>query len=189
MCSGSGRPERVGSSARCSWASSGAASLSSWPPRGRNGPYCGRAPGVGNGRARGRCTLQCPDDAHRWGSGSYRTRTSYASAPRPAGADRGAQAVLGATRQSGGLLRVGGRVCLRTPVPPPRVAPSQQSLAGRPLGAASRRWITRLPTARPRAHRRARPRTRWPCPQPCHQARDAPAPSGLEAFLQRTDLP
>ena len=66
-----------------------------------------------------RCALRRSGDAHRQGSGSYRARTSCASAPRPASADRGAQAVLGATPQSGGLLRVRSQVCLRTPVPSP----------------------------------------------------------------------
>ena len=43
---------------------------------------------------------------------------------RAAGAAGNAKAGLGATRQSEGLLRVRGRARLRTPAPPPRVAPS-----------------------------------------------------------------
>ena len=50
--------------------------------------------------AGGRCALRHSGDAHRQGSGSYRTPTSCASAPRAASADRDAQAVLGATPQS-----------------------------------------------------------------------------------------
>ena len=80
--------------------------------------------------AGGRCALRRSGDAHRQGAGSCRTRTSCASAPRAASADRGAQAVLGATPQSGGLLRVRGQVCLRTPVP----APSGRSQPAIPPG-------------------------------------------------------
>ena len=82
--------------------------------------------------AGGRCALRHSGDAHRQGSGSYRTRTSCASAPRAASADRGARAVLGATPQSGGLLRVRSQVCLRTPVP----SPSGRSQPAVPCGKA-----------------------------------------------------
>ena len=66
-----------------------------------------------------RCALRSPCDARRQIAGSYRTRTFCASAPRPASADRGAEAVLGATPQSEGLLRVRRQVRLRTPVSSP----------------------------------------------------------------------
>ena len=43
-----------------------------------------------------------------------------------------------------------GARCVCAPLsPPPRVAPSQQSRAGRPFSTASRRWITRSPAACP----------------------------------------
>ncbi len=84
--------------------------------------------------AGGRCAVRRSGDAHRQGSGSYRTRTSCASAPRADSADRGAQAVLGATPQSEGLLRVRGQVCLRTPVP----SPSGRSQPAVPCGKVSR---------------------------------------------------
>jgi len=64
-------------------------------------------------------------------------QTSCASLSRAAGAAGLTRTGLGATRQSKGLLRVRGRARLRTPAPPPRVAPKP---AIRPGSGVERRF-------------------------------------------------
>ena len=85
-----------------------------------------------------RCALRPFRHAHRIGGASRDARTSCARAPRPPGAARGVWAVLGATPQSEGLVRVRGQVCLRTPAPAPFGSlPNQQSV---PEGCFHRRF-------------------------------------------------
>ena len=83
-----------------------------------------------------RFTLRRPGDSHGASRLSAGAAASCASADRPASAVRAAPAVVGATHQSEGLVRVRGRVCLRTPAPrPPGVAPEPII----PCGKASKR--------------------------------------------------
>ena len=83
-----------------------------------------------------RFTLRRPGDSHGASRLSAGAAASCASADRPASAVRAAPSVAVATHQSEGLVRVRGRVCLRTPAPrPPGVAPEPII----PCGKASKR--------------------------------------------------
>ena len=105
--------------------------------------------------AGGRCALWPSGDAHACYGVSHDTATSCAFAAGSVSAARAALTGTGATHQSEGLVRVRGRVCLRTPAPrPPGVAPDP-SIPTREggLSAASRRRITRSPTGPPSGSR------------------------------------
>ena len=83
-----------------------------------------------------RFTLRRPGDSHGASRLSAGAAASCASADRPASAVRAAPSEAVATHQSEGLVRVRGRVCLRTPAPrPPGVAPEPII----PCGKASKR--------------------------------------------------
>ena len=83
-----------------------------------------------------RFTLRRPGDSHGASRLSAGAAASCAYADRPASAVRAALTGTGATHQSEGLVRVRGRVCLRTPAPrPPGVAPEPII----PCGKASKR--------------------------------------------------
>ena len=83
--------------------------------------------------AGGRCALWPAGDARRCCGVGHDTATSCAYAARPAGTAGAAPAVVGATPQSKGLVRVRGQVCLRTCPRPPGVAPEPSILPGRVL--------------------------------------------------------
>ena len=102
----------------------------------------------------GRFTV-CPvPNSHGTRRVSAEAAVSYASAARPAVARRAAQAEMGATPQSEGLVRVRTQVCFYTPAPVPwgRSHPSIPTREGG-LSAASRRRVTRSPTGRPSGNR------------------------------------
>ena len=102
----------------------------------------------------GRFTV-CPvPNSHGTRRVSAEAAVSYASAARPAVARRAAQAEMGATPQSEGLVRVRTQVCFHTPAPVPwgRSHPSIPTREGG-LSAASRRRVTRSPTGRPSGNR------------------------------------
>ena len=83
-----------------------------------------------------RFTLRRPGDSHGASRLSAGAAASWASGYMPSGAARAAPSVAVATHQSEGLVRVRGRVCLRTPAPrPPGVAPEPII----PCGKASKR--------------------------------------------------
>ena len=97
-----------------------------------------------------RCALRRFRSAHRDRRVSAAAATSCAHAACPARAVRAAQAVTVATPQSEGLVRVRGRVCLRTPSPRPlRVATAPAIRPGRVSSAASRRRRRCWPTGWP----------------------------------------
>ena len=82
-----------------------------------------------------RCALRRFRSAHRDRRASAGAATSCAGAACPARAARAAQAVTLATPQSEGLVRVRGRVCLRTARPrPPGVATAAAIPPGRVSG-------------------------------------------------------
>ncbi len=97
-----------------------------------------------------RCALRRFGGAHRDRRTTAGAAWACVHAACAARAARAAQAVTGATRQSEGLVRVRGRVCLRTTCPRPlRVAPAPAIRPGRVSSAAPRRRRTRWPTGRP----------------------------------------
>lgn len=69
--------------------------------------------------SRNRFTVRAVPGSHRRRRRSAGAATSFASAARPDVAGWAALAPLGATHQCEGLVRVRGRVCLRTPNPEP----------------------------------------------------------------------
>ena len=91
------------------------------------------------------CAPRRSERAHRWGGESCCAQRSCASGSRTAGAAGTARAGLGATPQSEGLLRVRGRARLRTPAPPPRVAPRPSN----PLREGRRAPVPGLSCTRP----------------------------------------
>ena len=81
---------------------------------------------------RGRFTLWPPGDSHRTFRRSAGAVASCASAARAGVAGRAARAVVGATPQSEGLVRVRTQVCFHTPCPRPLGSlPIHQSLRGK----------------------------------------------------------
>ena len=101
-----------------------------------------------------RFTLRRPGDSHGASRLSAGAAASCASADRPASAVRAAPAVVGATPQSEGLVRVRRQVCLRTPAPVPSGSlPANYPYAGRRFSAASRRRSTSSPAPCPSGYR------------------------------------
>ncbi len=123
-----------------------------------------------------RCALRRFRSAHRDRRVSAAAATSCAHAACPAGAVRAAQAVTVATPQSEGLVRVRGRVCLRTPSPRPlRVATAPAIRPGRGPG--------RVSSAASRRRRRCWP-TGWPSGCPA-----SPTKTGTRLFRLAFRLP
>ena len=102
-----------------------------------------------------RCALGRLRSAHRDRRVSAAAATSCARAACPARAARAAQAVTLATPQSEGLVRVRGRVCLRTPAPDPFGSLAYQQSV--PEGCRAALWGGGGPAGR-RAGRHRRPR-------------------------------
>ena len=112
--------------------------------------------------AGGRCALWPSGDAHACYGVSRDTATSCAYAARPASAAGAALAVVGATPQSKGLVRVRRQVCLRTPAPVPSGSlPANYPYAGRRFSAASRRRSTSSPAPCPSGYRTSPLRRPW----------------------------
>ena len=89
---------------------------------------------------RGRFTLWPPGDSHRTFRRSAGAVASCAAPARAGVAGRAARAVVGATPQSEGLVRVRRQVCFHNLPPSPRGrSHTSNPSAGRPRGAAVRR--------------------------------------------------
>ena len=138
-----------------------------------------------------RCALRRFRSAHRHRRATAGAITSCAKAACPARAARAAQAVTLATPQSEGLVRVRGRVCLRTTRPrPPGVASVPAVPPGRVFGPM-RPWtlvligvaLTALAVA---CVPRAVPRSgRQPVSGPDRPPRSGPAPGDPPLVLPR----
>ena len=138
---------------------------------------------------RGRFTLWPSGDSHRTFRRSAGAVASCASAARPGFAGRAAEAVVGATPQSEGLVRARDEVWIHTPPPPAKGSlPANYPCAGRRFQRrfeAAEHLVIDGPSVRLLgiAVKDQDPDDRGP--QPRHQDRDAPVTSLAAAFLQK----
>ena len=145
-----------------------------------------------------RFTLQRPGDSHGASRLFAGAAASCASADRPASAVRAAPAVVGATPQSEGLVRVRTQVCFHTPAPVPwRRSRSINPYAGRRFErrfeAAGHPFADRPAVWQPGITEQGRGTPDGSGHSPSRRVRDAPVPGdrwpSRTGLLDRSDLP
>ena len=146
----------------------------------------------------GRFTV-CPvPDSHGTRRVSAEAAVSYASAARPAVARRAAEAEMGATPQSEGLLRARTQVCFHTPAPVPwgrsrSINPYAGRRFERRFEAADHPFADRPAVWQPGITEQGRGTPDGSGHSPSRQVRDAPVPGdrwpSRTGLLDRSDLP
>ena len=145
-----------------------------------------------------RFTLQRPGDSHGASRLSAGAAASCASADRPASAVRAAPAVVGATPQSEGLVRVRTQVCFHTPAPVPwgrsrSINPYAGRRFERRFEAADHPFADRPAVWQPGITEQGRGTPDGSGHSPSRQVRDVPVPGdrwpSRTGLLDRSDLP